>query len=145
MSQSFFLAVNSHARHPLRWIEGMAAAPDTAESHMQARHLLPDGTEAVDLQNAMTFIGLRLHQDHDLLFVLGHTPLGLAHRRHAEVVLAQNHGITGVGAQATAAMVTAVEVAVQTGTEGTIEIKTPRVLRNYVLLCIGPVLAGNCV
>lgn len=100
----------------------MAAAPDTAESHMQAHHH-PDGTEAVDLQTAMTFIGPRLHQDHDLLFVLGHTPLDLAHRRCAEVVPVQNRDITGAGAQATAAMVTAVEVAVQTGTEGTIESK----------------------
>ena len=89
---------------------------------MQAHHH-PDGTEAVDLQTAMTFIGPRLHQDHDLLFVLGHTPLDLAHRRCAEVVPVQNRDITGAGAQATAAMVTAVEVAVQTGTEGTIESK----------------------
>jgi hypothetical protein len=79
--------------------------------------------EAVDPQNATTFIGPRLYQDHDLLFVLGHTPLDLGHHRRAEVVLAQTCGITDAGAQATAATVTAVEVAVQTGTEATIEIK----------------------
>ncbi|KUM59040.1 hypothetical protein ACN42_g8094 [Penicillium freii] len=92
----------------------------TVEDHMQARHLLPDDTEAVDLQNAMTFIGPRLHQDHDLLFALAHT-LDLAHHR-AEVAPAQTRGITDAGAQATAAMVTAVEVAVQT-VEATIETK----------------------
>ncbi|KGO70961.1 hypothetical protein PITC_066420 [Penicillium italicum] len=125
MSQSFSLAANSRARHPLRQFEGMAVAPDSAEDHMQALHLRLDDTEAVDLQNAMTFIDPSLHQDRDLLFVLGHTPLGLAHHRRAEVVLIQTPGIADAGAQATAAMVTVVEVAVQTGTAATIEIKHP--------------------
>lgn len=123
MSQSFSLAANSHAPHPLHQFEGRAAATGTAEDHTQARHLRPDGTEAVDLQNAMTFIGPRLHRDHDLQFVLGHTLLDLARRHPAEVVLAQTRGIDDAGAQATAVMVTAAEVAVQTGTEATIDIE----------------------
>jgi hypothetical protein len=122
MSQSFSLAVNSHAPHPLHQLGGRAAAPGTAEDHTQARHLRPDGTEAVDLQNAMTFIGPRLHRDHDLQFVPDHTLLDLAHRHPAEVV-AQTRGIDDAGAQATAVMVTAAEVAVQTGTEATIDIE----------------------
>ncbi|KAJ5824401.1 ATPase AAA-type core [Penicillium robsamsonii] len=123
MSQSSSLAANSHARHPLRQFEGMAVAQDTAEDHMQARHPRPDGMEAVDPQSGTTYIGPRLHQDHDLLFVPGHTPLDPGHHRHAEVALAQTHGITDAGVQVTAATVTAVEVAVQTGTEATTEIK----------------------
>ncbi|KAJ5207169.1 ATPase AAA-type core [Penicillium cf. griseofulvum] len=123
MFQSFSLAANSHARHPLHQFEGMAVALDTAEDRMQARHPHPGGMEVVDPQNATTYIGPRLHQDQDLLFVLGHTPLDPGHRRRAEVVLAQTRGITDAGARATAATVTAVEVAVQTGTEATTEIK----------------------
>ena len=142
MSQSFSLAANSRARHPPRQFEGMVVALDTAEDHMQARHLLPDDTEAVDLQNAMTFIGPRLHQDHDLLFALAHT-LDLAPHR-AEVALAQTRGITDAGAQATAAMVTAVEVAVQTVTEATIETKNREFLWSRVLLCICSALAMDC-
>ncbi|KAJ6180315.1 hypothetical protein N7519_010776 [Penicillium mononematosum] len=63
----------------------------------------------------------RLHRDHDLQFVPDHTLLDLAHRHPAEVVLAQTRGIDDAGAQATAVMVTAAEVAVQTGTEATID------------------------
>lgn len=125
MSQSFSLAANSRARHHLRQFEGMGVAPGSVEDHMQAHHLRPEGTEAVDLQNAMTFIDPRLRQDRDLLFVLGHIPLDLAHHRRAEVVLVQTRGIVDAGAQATAAMVTAVEVAVQTGTVAITELKHP--------------------
>lgn len=121
----------------------MVVALDTVEDHMQARHLLPDDTEAVDLQNAMTFIGLRLHQDHDLLFALAHT-LDLAHHHRVEVALAQTRGITDAGAQATAAMVTAVEVAVQTVNEATIETKHREFLRFRVLLCICSALVMDC-
>ncbi|KAJ5258089.1 hypothetical protein N7524_009645 [Penicillium chrysogenum] len=64
----------------------------------------------------------RLHRDHDLQFVPDHTLLDLAHRHPAEVV-AQTRGIDDAGAQATAVMVTAAEVAVQTGTEATIDIE----------------------
>lgn len=143
MSQSFSLAVNSRARHPLRQFEGMVVALDTVEDHMRARHLLPDDTEAVELQNAMTFIGPRLHQDHDLLFALGRT-LALGHHHRAEVTLAQTRAITAAGAQATAAMVTAVEVAVRTVTEATIETKHREFLRSPVLLCICSALAMDC-
>ncbi|KAJ5045538.1 hypothetical protein NUH16_002355 [Penicillium rubens] len=66
--------------------------------------------------------GPRLHRDHDLQFVPDHTLLDLAHRHPAEVV-AQTRGIDDAGAQATAVMVTAAEVAVQTGTEATIDIE----------------------
>lgn len=125
MSQLSSLAANSRAHHPLRQFEAMAVALDMAEGHLQASHLRPDGTEAVDLQNAMTSIDPRLHQDRDHLFVLGHTPLDLAHHRRTEVVLAQTRGIADAGAQAIAAMATAVEVAVQTGTAAIIEIKHP--------------------
>lgn len=134
MSQSFSLAGNSRARHPLRQFGGMVVALDTVEDHMQARHLPPDDTEAVGLQNAMTFIGPRLHQDHDLLFALAHT-LDLAPHR-AEVALAQTRGITDAGAQATAAMVTAVEVAVQTVTEATIETKHRVIFCSLVSCCV---------
>lgn len=142
MSQSFSLAANSRARHPLRQFEGMVVALDTVEDHMQVPHLLLDDTEAVDQQNAMTFIGPRLHQDHDLLFALAHT-LDLAHHHRAEVALAQTRGITDAGAQATAAMVTAVEVGVQTVTEATIETKYREFLQSRVL-CICSALAMDC-
>lgn len=143
MSQSFSLAANFRARHPLRQFEGMVVALDTVENHMPARHLLPDDTEEVDLQNAMTFIVPGPHQDHDLLFALAHT-LDLAHHHRAEVALAQTRGITDAGAQATAAMATAVAVAVQTVTEAIIETKNREFLRSRVLLCICSALAMDC-
>ncbi|KAJ5486344.1 hypothetical protein N7530_000644 [Penicillium desertorum] len=65
----------------------------------------------------------RLRRDHDLQFVPDHTLLDLAHRHPAKVVLAQTRGIDDAGAQATAVMVTAAEVAVQTGTEATVDIE----------------------
>lgn len=127
MYQLFSLAGNSHARHPLHQFEGMVAAKGMDEDHMQARHLRPGATEVVEIQNDMISIDPSLHQDHDLLFVLGHTPLDLGRRPYAEEAT-QTRDITGAEAPATAAMVTAVEVAVQIELEVVIDI-------NHRILC----------
>lgn len=113
MYQLFSLVANSHARHPLHQFEGMVAAKGMVEDHTEAHHLHPDATEVVDIPNGMISIGHSLHQDHDLLFVLGHT-LDLGRRHSAEEALTQTRDTTGAEAPATAAMATAVEVAVQT-------------------------------
>ncbi|KAJ5964626.1 uncharacterized protein N7479_004502 [Penicillium vulpinum] len=90
---------------------------DPADAEAAIAHM-----HEAQLDGAILNVSIVLPRHHDLLFVLGHT-LDLDHHRRAGAAFAQTRGIIGAEAQATVAMVTAVEVAVQTGTEATIEIK----------------------